>query len=94
MKQQKKILNFNGIRRFLTKKFPNLILENRSKQFIESFIISYLKNILKESCLFTKHRKSQILQVQDLKAYFFKNLDKFDNFSFVHKKFTRKKNLN
>lgn len=94
MTNGEKILNFIGIRRFLSKNFPNLFLESRSKQFIESFIISYLKNILKKSCLFTKHRKSKILQVRDLKAYFLKNLNKFDNFSHIHKKLRRTRNLN
>lgn len=63
----KKILNSNGLKKFLRKKFPNLVLEIRTKQFIESFISIYLKNLLRKCCLLVKHRNGNLLKVRDLK---------------------------
>ena len=63
----KKILNSNGLKKFLKRKFPNLVLEIRTKQFIESFIFKYLKILLRKCCLLVKHRNGNLLKVRDVK---------------------------
>lgn len=62
----------------------------RSKQFIESYIFLYAKNLIKESFLLTKHRKSKILQTRDLKTILIKNSIKSPDLSYVFEKLTKK----
>lgn len=85
-----KLLNLNEINKFLNKNYPNLFLEMRSKQFIESYIFLYAKNLIKESFLLTKHRKSKILQTRDLKTILIKNSIKSPDLSYVFEKLTKK----
>lgn len=53
-KNKDKLLNSNEINKFLIKNHPNLILEMRSKQFIECYVNLYIKNLLKESFFINK----------------------------------------
>ena len=89
--KKKKILNSNGIRRILRYNFPDLTLEIRTRQFLDSFIIVYLKEILKGSCLLTKHRKRKILQACDLKEYIAMKSKNIYNFSPLLEKLILKK---
>jgi len=75
----KKILNSIGLKKFLNKKFPNLVLEIRTKQFIESFIFKYLKNLLRKCCLLINHRNGNLLSVRDLKLTVEKKLEIVEN---------------
>jgi len=79
--QEKKILNFKEIRKFLNQKFPNLMLETRMKQFMEILVSYHLKELLKKGCLLTKHRKSKIMQVRDIKINLMKNFGGLRDFS-------------
>lgn len=89
--KKKKILNSSGIKKFLGHNFPNLTLEIRTRQFLDSFIVFYLKEILKGSCLLTKHRKRKILQVCDLKKYLTLKSQNIYNFSPLFEKLIEKK---
>lgn len=89
--KKKKILNVNGINKIIEQKFPNLILETRSKQFLESVICFQLKKVLKIGSLYTKHRKGKILQVCDLKEFFSQNLSHKSNSLSLFKNFIIKK---
>lgn len=80
-KQEKKILNFKEIRKFLNQKFPNFMLETRMKQFTEILVSCYLKELVKKSCMLTKHRKSKIMQVRDIKINLMKNFGGLRDFS-------------
>jgi len=92
--KKKKILNVNRINKIIEQKFPNLILEARSKQFLESVIIFQLKKVLKNSSLYTKHRKGKILKVCDLKGFFSQNLPNKSNSLSFFKNFIIKKKVN
>ena len=89
-KNKIKLLNLNEINKFLNKNYPNIFLEMRSKQFIESYIVIYAKNLLKESCLLAKHRKSKILKALDFKTILIKNSIKSPDLSYVFEKLTKK----
>ena len=90
-KNKYKLLNSNEINKFLIKNHPNLILEMRSKQFIECYVNLYIKNLLKESFLLTRHRKSKVLQARDLKTTLLKNSIKTNKFAYVFEKVIKKK---
>jgi len=90
-KKTERILNSDGLKQFLNKKFPNLVLESRSKQFIECYIINYLKVLIKESCLLAKHRKSKILQLYDLRCQLIKQSKECENSSYFFEKLVQKK---
>jgi len=87
----KKILNATGLKNFLKKKFPNLVLELRSRQFIESYVILHLKSLLGKCCLLVKHRKGKRMRVRDLKITLGKKLEKVGNPLYVFKNLAQKK---
>ena len=90
IKNKNKLLNSNEINKFLIKNHPNLILEMRSKQFIESYITLYIKNLLKESFLLVKHRKGKVLQARDLKTSLLKNSLKTNELANIFEKLIKK----
>jgi histone H3/H4 len=85
MDKSKNIINSRGIKKFMKRKFPNFILENRAKQFIETFIVVYLKDFIKKCCLLVRHRKSKILKVRDLKTQIFNTMNNFYSSLYIYK---------
>jgi hypothetical protein len=86
MDKSKNIINSRGIKKYMKRKFPNFILENRAKQFIETFLVFYLKDFIKKCCLLVRHRKSKILKVRDLKTQIFNSMNNFYSSLFICKK--------
>ena len=85
MEKSKNIINSRGIKKYMKRKFPYFILENRAKQFIETFIVFYLKDFIKNCCLLVRHRKSKILKLRDLKTQIFISMNNFYSSLFICK---------
>ena len=91
MKKNGTILNSNGLNRFLHKNFPNILLETRSKQFLETYLFVFFKNFIKDCCLITRHRKGKILKIRDLKLGLIKNSSNVNFFPYIFTNLIKKK---
>lgn len=91
MKKAGALLNSYGLTRFLRKNFPNILLETRSKQFIETYISVFFRNFIRDCCLITRHRKGKILKTSDLKLGLIKNSSNVNFFPYIFTDLIKKK---